>query len=194
MKKEELEKLLQKYYSGESTVEEERALSVFFNSDNVPGGYETEKAIFSYYMSSLQVPEPSSDLEERIISGIDQAQKKSGKFRKYILPSLSVAAGILIIAGTWFFISRQDDLQDTFTDPQIAYAETMKILLGVSNKMNKAERALQPVSVMTELPLKSLETLSRSGRIIEKSLENLSSIHEVINNTNLPVRDSNKNN
>ncbi len=179
MKKEELERLLQKYYSGESTVEEERALSVFFNSDNVPDGYETEKAIFSYYISSIQVPEPSTDLEQRIISGIDEAQKKSGKFKRYILPSLSVAAGIMILAGTWFFFSRQNDLQDTFTDPQIAYAETMKILLGVSNQMNKAERALQPVSVMTELPL--------------KSLENLSSIHEVINNTNLPAGDSDKN-
>lgn len=194
MKKEELDRLLEKYYNGESTEEEERTLSVFFDNDDVPAGYETEKAIFRYYLSAIPFPEPSVDFEQKILSGIDKSQKSSVRFLHYVLPPLGVAAGILILAGTWFYFSRQNDFQDTFTDPQIAYAETMKILLGVSSQLNDAERALTRVSVINKLPAQTLKNISRSGRIIEQSLENLSSLHEAIDESNYSEGEIEKNN
>ena len=54
----ELKKLLDKYYNGDSTDNEEMLLRDFFNNENVPGGYEAEKAIFSYFSSPVNIPEP----------------------------------------------------------------------------------------------------------------------------------------
>ena len=56
MKTEELNRLLEKYYSGESTEEEERDLKVFFTGNDIPEGYEAERALFGYFMTVSEVP------------------------------------------------------------------------------------------------------------------------------------------
>jgi hypothetical protein len=189
MKKQELDQLLEKYYKGESTEEEESALSDFFCSNEVPEGYETEKAIFGFHKSSLNIPEPSADFGKRIIEGIDEIEKsRPKKLFRLIIPLISAAAGILIIAGTWLYFTHQDDLKDTFNDPQVAYNETLKILYSVSIQLNQAERALEPVSEMTVLPAKSLGAINKSRKILGKSLENLGSLHSEIDNKNLPEK------
>lgn len=180
MKKSELNSLLHKYYNGDTTIEEEKALQAYFSSDDIPEGYEAEKAIFRYYYSESSLTEPAADFENRILSAIDKVENErithNIPVRRMILTSLSIAAGILIIAGIWFLFIQDDQNKDTYTDPQIAYAETMKILFSVSSRMNEAERALQPVSEMTELPAESLKTVKRSTDIVGRTLENLESL------------------
>jgi hypothetical protein len=195
MKKQDLDQLLEKYYKGESTEQDESILSAFFNSNDVPDGYEAEKAIFGFYRSAADMPEPSSDFEKRIIESINETEKRIifKKLSSTIFPLLSAAAAILILAGTWFFFIHQKDIKDTFTDPHVAYNETLKILYNVSNQLNLAERALEPVSEMTALPVKSLDPLSKSRKILGKSLEDLGSLHIEIENKNLPDKENNNN-
>jgi hypothetical protein len=195
MKKQDLDQLLEKYYKGESTEQEESILSAFFSRNDVPDGYETEKAIFGFYRSAADMPEPSSDFEKRIIESINETEKRIifKKLSSTIFPLLSAAAAILILAGTWFFFIHQKDIKDTFTDPHVAYNETLKILYNVSNQLNLAERALEPVSEMTALPVKSLDPLSKSRKILGKSLEDLGSLHIEIENKNLPDKENNNN-
>jgi len=69
-------------------------------------------------------------------------------FRKYLMPAMGAAAGLLILAGTFFFFNSRVETNDTFSDPQLAYAETMKILMEVSEKMNKGLTSLEPVGKM----------------------------------------------
>ena len=47
----EAEKLIEKYYEGETTVAEENQLRTFLAQSNVPPQFEAEKAIFGYYES-----------------------------------------------------------------------------------------------------------------------------------------------
>lgn len=195
MKTEELSRLLEKYYNGESTEEEERALHSFFNEENVPEGYEAEKVIFSYYNTTEVVPEPSHDFETRILEGIDESERinRSHRFRKYVLPYLSTAAVLFIVIASWFFISQNKEPRDTFTDPELAYAETMKILAGVSYQLNKGERALEPVRKINELTTKSIESINKSTKMVEKNLKNLIYLKKAIEITNIPVeKDINK--
>jgi hypothetical protein len=77
MNEEELKRLIEKYYNGESTEEEESALRDYFRKGNIPEGYEAEKLIFSYYTESAELPEPSLDFEARILAGIDASDLKS---------------------------------------------------------------------------------------------------------------------
>jgi hypothetical protein len=192
MKTDELSRLLEKFYKGESTVEEERDLRVFFSGDSVPEGYEAEKAVFRYYMTVLQVPEPSSEFEARIMAGIDESEKNSIalKFRRLILPVISSAAAILLLAGSYFFFVHSSEPRDTFSDPKLAYAETMKILMDISSQMNHGAVALEPVTRINDLTAQSFASISKSTKIVEKNLRNLQSFQRAIEITNKSLEKS----
>jgi hypothetical protein len=176
MNAEELKQLLEKYYSGESTPEEETFLREYFNGDYIPEGFEAEREIFSYYTESASIPEPADGFENRIMDAIDLSERViSGpiKIRRYLIPIMSAAASILIIAGSYFFFVRNNQLKDTYSDPKMAYAETMKILIDVSSKMNHATVALEPIGKMNKMKTKSFEAINKSTGIIEKNLKTL---------------------
>jgi hypothetical protein len=171
MNEEELNRLIEKYYNGLSTEEEERTLKTFFSKNDVDG-YEAEKAIFSYYAESEAIPDPSPDFEVRILNGINASEIniRSQKIRKYLLAVMSAAAGLLILAGSYFFFTGRSEPVDTYTDPEIAYAETIKILRDVSSQLNRGAQVLEPVGKMNEIRKRSIETINKSTRIVEKNL------------------------
>jgi predicted anti-sigma-YlaC factor YlaD len=140
-------------------------------------------------MMNDEVPEPSPDFETRILEGIDESERRnrSLKFRKYVISFLSTAAVIFIVVASWFFLTQNREPRDTFTDPELAYAETMKILIGVSYQLNQGERALAPVKKMNELTIRSVESINKSTRIVGKNLKNLDYLKKVIEITNNPV-------
>lgn len=182
MNEEELNKLIEKYYNGDSTVEEEDVLRDYFRqSDNIPEGYEAEKAIFSFYAESADYTEPSVDLEARILAGIDSTERKNGlqSIKRY-LPLMSAAAGLLILVGCYFFYVNKTESHDTFKDPQIAYAETIKILRDVSVRLNRGSEALEPVGKINEMTKRSFETINKSTKYVEKNLKNLDRIQKAI--------------
>ncbi len=175
MNEEELNRLTEKYYSGLSTDEDEKLLRAYFSSDSVLPGYEAEKEIFGYYMESGNMPEPSAGFNDRIVQSIDSSSEKNGetKIRKLLLTLTGVAAGLLILAGTWFFLVSRSESRDSFSDPQIAYTETIKILMDVSSRMNRATSTLSPVSKINEMKEKTFEPINKSALILEKNLRSL---------------------
>lgn len=181
--------MIEKYYNGESTEQEEIVLRDYFVKNNIPRGYEAEKVIFGYYAESSEIPEPSIDLEARILAGIDASErnKNSLRIRKYLIPVLSTAAGVLILAGSYFFFINRAESQDTYTDPKLAYAETMRILRDVSSQLNRGTQVLEPVGKINEVTKKSFETINKSTRMIEKNLKNLDYLQKAIDITHVPV-------
>ena len=175
MKEEDLNRLLEKYYSGASTEEEEMTLREYFKENDIPDGYEAEKMIFSYYETNIDIPEPSPDFESRILSGIDASDdnKLRKRFRRYLLPSLSAAASLLIMVASYFFFVHRSLPLDSFSDPEIAYAETIKILMNVSTKLNQGTQNLQPVGKIHEMTAKSFEAINKSTKVVQKSFKNL---------------------
>ena len=175
MNEEELKRLIEKYYDGLSTDEDEKALRAYF-SDNTPRpGYEAEKEIFSYLSLAGEVPEPSADFEARISKSLDNVfnGNRSISVRKVLIPLISAAAGLLILAGSYFFLIHRSEPKDTFANPEIAYAETMKILMDVSSRMNHGTHSLKPVGRINEMKVKSFGSINRSAVLIEKNLKSL---------------------
>jgi hypothetical protein len=95
---------------------------------------------------------------------------------------MCAAAGLLLLAGSYFFFVKQPDTADTFTDPKIAYAETMKILRDVSLQLNHGARALEPMSKINKVKMKSIETINKSTRVVEKNLDYLQKTIEISHN------------
>jgi hypothetical protein len=170
MKKEELDRLLKKFYEGHSTPGEEKLLRAFF-SGQAPEGYESEKALFGYLMDSSEIPEPSSLLEQKIFEGIDSAdnKKRNGLFRRNVFVYSGVAAAVCILIGAWFFLTHESKPKDTFSDPELAYAETIKVLYEVSSRLNQGTMAMEPVT-----------RINRSTTIVEKNLKSLDYIQNAV--------------
>ena len=171
MKEEELKHLIGKYYDGITTQEEEKDLREYF-ADNSPAGFEAEREIFTYYRNIHKVPEASVDLEVRIIARIEAIEgiRGSNRHRSYIITLLSTAASLLIITSLWFFFQSRSESFDTYDDPAIAYAETIKLLYSVSVHLNKGASALDPVSKLSDMTEKGIEALSNSSGKIEKNM------------------------
>jgi hypothetical protein len=184
MKEEELRRLVEKYYNGESTEEEENTLKEFFRMNSVPEGYEAEKEIFSYYNGPEDIPEPSIDFEARIMAGIDASVRVTGtqKARRNFISVMSVAAGLILLAGSYFLFVKRSETADTFSDPKIAYAETIKILRDVSFQLNHGARSLEPVSKINKVKTRSIETINKSTRVVERNLDYLQKTIEISHN------------
>lgn len=182
MNEEELNRLIEKYYKGESTETEESALRDYFRRSDIPEGYEAEKAIFSFYNESADFIEPSVNFEARILAGIDVSDNKNGlrNIKSYLLPLMSTAAGLLILAGSYFFFVSKAESRDTIKDPKIAYAETIKILRIVSVKLNQGSQTLEPVGKINEMTKKSIETINKSTKYVKQNLKNLDIIQKAV--------------
>jgi len=164
MEENKLKELLDKYYDGVTSSEEELELKTYFSGNNVLPGYEAEKEIFSYYSGMEKIIVPFADFEMRIIKSVDDLEriKLKNNNRKRNITLFSVAATILIMIGSWFFFLREREPADTFSDPSLAYAETMKILTNVSVKINRGKEALKPVFNLTGTARQGMRSVDRS--------------------------------
>jgi hypothetical protein len=103
-----------------------------------------------------------------------------------VLYSLSTAAGLIIIAGSYLFLNSSREPKDTFSDPKIAYAETMKILIDVSSKLNRGNKALQPLGRINIMTNESLKYVKKSTMIIGKSLNSIGNLDKAAGKATIP--------
>jgi hypothetical protein len=183
MKEERLKELIDRYYRGESTLEEEELLKAYFTGDEILHGYDYERAVFSFYSSHARSDsEPPKGLEARILSSLDKLEEtRSKRFPtgKILIP-LSLAATLLIITGSYFFFIHKAEPADTFTDPVLAYNETMKILHDVSVGLNKGTVALHSISKINSVTRKSMEYVDRSASVLNGNLERIRIIDKLM--------------
>jgi hypothetical protein len=172
MNQEEVKRLLEKYYAGDTTLDEELLLKKFFINNEVGDDLRNEQEIFRYMVEMSAMPEPSAGFEERILSGLDYRLATPVNRKLFTILS-GVAAALLITAGTYFFFIHNNRPQDTYSDPQIAYAETMKILYDVSAKLNKGTRALGKITLIESQTLNSIEKVNRSASLINEQMRPL---------------------
>ena len=175
MKEEKLKQLLDRYYDGNTTSEEEKELKEYFSGTDIFPGYEAEKEIFRHYARAERIPVSSADFEARIINAVDKLETNGRRriLRKRYISLLSSAAVIMILVGSWFIFIRKTEPADSFSDPRIAYAETMKILNDVSVKLNKGTMALQPISKINNAARASIRSIDRSVSVMEDGLRRI---------------------
>ncbi len=184
MNSEEIKRLLERYYEGATTSEEELLLKKLFSMDNVPPDLRSDRDIFRYYMQLTEIPEPSADFEKKIISAIESKDKVIGGFkrRRLIAVISGIAATMLILVGSYFFFINRSEPHDTYSDPEVAYAETMKILYQVSARLNNGTKALGHLSTLQDETQKTMATVSRSTAKIEDKMKPLDNLWKAMEN------------
>jgi len=189
MNTQEIIRLLGKYYNGETSDEEEMILKRFFEAGNIPAELEADSDMFRYYSEASSAPEASADLEKRIISAIDNLEMshKAIISRPLRFALMSAAAGLLVLVASYFFLTRSIEPKDTYSDPQIAYAQAVSILYDVSSQLSRGTRVLDPVIKFEGTARKSLGTVAKSTGMIEDNLRNLNYFHRALNIVNDPM-------
>ncbi len=177
MEQEKIRELINKYFEGETTAEEEQLLREYLNDPSVPDQLRRK---FGYIASfSGKVPEPSEGFYERLES-VTHTQVTMGPARRALRHLATAAAVAVIVAGLWmiFFHQGSPVARDTYDDPVIAMAEVKSILLTVSGKMNSGVEQLGQVSTITE-QREELEGLGRISDIVADNLSRLRYLHEI---------------
>lgn len=159
---ENIRKLLEDFYKGLTTLEQEEEIRIFFRSGKVPEKLEEEARLFSLYELEKNAS-GRKDLEEKILQRIEARPGRTvnlfSQGRSYWIGSAAAVILVLLAVFIDTQILKQDPYivkQDTFEDPYQAYAEATRVMSYVSEKLNTG----------TE-PLKNLEKLDNGTNYIQ---------------------------
>jgi hypothetical protein len=186
--------LLDKYYRGETSDDEEKELRAYFREGNIAPELEADRDIFEFYSGKGAIPAPSENFENAIISAIDRSEEENPRrhVRRMLYTVTSSAAAILLLLASYFLFIRESEPADTFSDPSLAYAETIRILYNVSSKLNNGIGALEPVQKFETTMNKSIGRVSRSTGMIENNLKSLEYFQKAVNIVNSPFETNKK--
>ena len=180
MKTNEIKILLQKFFDGTTTPDEEMILEEFFLSEQPHPGMEAEERMFRERLDirNEEIPVPE-DLESLVLNRLDPLQQRpAAKIKRIYYYMMSAAAIILLLISSVVFLNRQDQSM-IISDPELAYAESRVALEKVSsmlnrgtaglsslNKLNTAVKPLQNLSAIDKAA-NELSNLSKSGSDLE---------------------------
>lgn len=108
MKTDEIKKLLDAFYEGNTSPEEELLLKNYFNSSDVANELLDEKEIFLGFFehSPVVVPNALEAKLERLIDTLDKENKKKKLTVKNMVTWLSVAASVAILISVGFHLNK----------------------------------------------------------------------------------------
>ena len=127
MESEKIEKLLEKYFEGKTSLLEEKELGTYFSSSNVKPYLEQYKSLF---VNSAEV------------SVLNSKPKKGLFIKRTTISDLFIIATVFLLLGIATFwhqnyekFKQNQDL-GSYTDPELAFKETKKALGLLSNQVN----------------------------------------------------------
>ncbi|MDH3650547.1 MAG: hypothetical protein OEQ53_12765 [Saprospiraceae bacterium] len=140
MDSKQIRELLERYWEGETSLEEELQLKKYFAQDYVAEDLEAHQAMFQFFTA-----ESAIKMRQSIrlpIEGAGGARTRRLTHTKWLR---NMAAAIVVALGLFFIFSpKQEKLEirafaqlDTYDSPELAYEEAKKALFYLSGKMNK---------------------------------------------------------
>lgn len=178
MNLQKIEDLITKYEQGNTSLEEEEILMDFFQNEEVPYQLRSYKDLFDFMETSKDEELTNPDFDDKVLAAISNAPptsiNNSRRIRMY--SALAVAASIVILIGLYFQFGQMNQVQDTYDDPLLAYAETKKILMKVSGNLNSGVDELKNVSEFNN----GMEQLNRISTFDDgmQNLEKISLLEE----------------
>lgn len=163
--------LLQKYFDGETTPAEEKLLEEYFTSEAVDSSLQE---YIPFFDGILELAGNNRDraLESDIMDFILESEtKEKSKYRWLWQTVTGVAASVIIVLGGFLYYQQQKTFDDTFKNPDEAYAYAVKTLGYVSNKYNKGLASLSKfdkLQTATEPVRKGLAPVNEFYQTIEK--------------------------
>ena len=136
-----IRKSLDKYWAGDSSLQEENQLREFFSGTNIPNDLKAYQPLFQFFQLE-QDKNLNGDFDQKLIQELKFSEKPKSKIRRLPYYLMRVAAvGVLLFSI--YFVNQQwnqNSYNQVATEemtPEEVYAQTKQALLLVSSKMNK---------------------------------------------------------
>ncbi len=149
MRTKDIEILLDKFYAGESTVEEEKKIAEFLSKDDLPEKFLPDRKVFEALSENgMDVPSDSArKIESLIDSFAEETSNRRQKIRSIKYWAAGIAASLaLIFAVNMFQKSNKEEttlLVDTYETSDEAYKATMEALQLFSENFSKGTEAVE---------------------------------------------------
>ena len=156
----EIEQLLETYFAGETSLEEERQLSEFFNNTvDIPPHLKAYQPLFQYFQDASTTSLPEIKTEE--LNDILVEIPKPIKIVKIQSALWRVAATIALIISIWWFFPSSDHTVSAqpidwskyeITSEEEALNITLKAYKKVAEELNEnTRRAVQEIDELEEI-------------------------------------------
>ncbi len=176
METKEVKQLLQQYFDGNSSVEDEKLLMEYFQSGDIADEVK-EYAEFFGGITELAGSNEDSKFQDDIMDYIlEQEHNEKKKYRVMWQMVTGIAASIIIIlGGVLFYEQQQQPFEDTFDNPEEAYAYATKTLKFVGSKYNVGVNQLASIQKLNESvqPLAKVSTLEDASKPLSKGARTL---------------------
>ena len=174
MELKEIKQILQKYFDGESSEQEEQLLEEYFHSDIIA------QELMKYRSFFTGISELSSKrderLEEEVMDYILENENREKTHYRWLWQTASGIAAALVIAlivVNWG--NNQSQWKDTYSDPEQAYAEATRTLQYVAGHYQKGIANLQPVKKIHS----ACEPLHHGLIKLEKGFQEMQNIEKI---------------
>ena len=150
-----INELLKKYWSCETSLEEEVELRALFKAGNVPEELKEAAPLFQYFEDNKKKSLNDISFEGRVMEKIHSPAKK-GQVARLVYNAMRIAAGLVVVlAATWFIrneirSSNPSEVVDTYDDPKVAFEETKKALMMISKSFGTAEEHAKKINLFNE--------------------------------------------
>lgn len=170
LKNKDIERLVEKYYDGSSSEQEELLLKAnaeqneHFHQRSIKTQFET--------MKSLQnEAELDISFDERIMKEIKNSSSKTIIISKSFYQISGIVASIAAIIIIWFGVEmfKPSEPFNTVSDPVIAFQETRKVLEEVSSKLNKGLEAAQKTVITIDKNINKTQEVKKMTNAFEKA-------------------------
>lgn len=138
--------LLEKYWSGNTTLSDEQALRDYFSSENVAPEHEVYRNLFQSFEMEQMEEEGSFDA----FAKVKHKETLENQANTRTWKGLAIAAGfalLMTVGGNYYNQQTQPDL-GTYETPEEARAAAMDMLELVSSKFNKGRKNMAPMKTL----------------------------------------------
>jgi hypothetical protein len=155
--------LIQKYYQGESSPDEEKLLRELLKNDE-SYEYLIEKQLIGFYETQLKNNELNDDFDLRLIDTIsnnDNSMPMVNKIIRFMNKSrfyITSAAAVLLVSffSYWYYNAPSNQASNIITNEnfevnkQVAIHETQKAFKLISENMNKANSSIMKLKYINK--------------------------------------------
>lgn len=175
MELKEVKQILQKYFEGTSTQQEEQLLTDYFNSRTIAPELQKYQQFF-VGLHELSGEGRDEVLEEEIMDCILEKEYSEKTHYRWLWQTVSgVAAALLIALLAVNLHTGKAQWEDTYSDPDQAYAEAVLALQYVAWQYQKGMEGLEPVKAIN----KASQPLNKSLNKLDKGFQEMQEIEEI---------------
>ena len=147
-----IEQLLERYWSCETSLEEEEILKAFFSQEELPASLRRYRDLFVYEHQEVKDDVLGDDFDDRIIEMVSEKKARTVTFTQRLMPLFKAAAVVAIFltlgnAAQRAFEAPESDNTDMAVIEQPT-TDNKSVAMGDSLRVDTLQKAQQPEPVI----------------------------------------------